>query len=174
MLVLLTDDHLEEVQVRRREWGADRHDEVWNGIHHLPPVGRHSSLQQVLALLLGSGAGGHGLVPVLGAFELRELDDHRASDVAPPRVRGDQASTAALAVEIVTRGDDTQQRLRVFAADRVGELVIIDLGRRTVDWFALVGSEYERIEMSRLIDLGPARLAEMMAATSIRTIRSAT
>lgn len=162
MLVLLTEAHFEEVQARRHEWGADKQDEVWDGIQHLVPVGTHSTLQQALALCLLPRAAEHGLVPVLGAFERREPGDRCASDVGPSRLRGDRASTAALAVEIVTRGDDFRQRLPLLADDRVGEVVIIDLGRRTADWFALVGSEYAPVETSRLIDLGPAKLAEMI------------
>ncbi len=60
-----------------QEWGADKRDEVWAGIHHLRPVGCHSALQQALALLMRLCAEAHGLVPVLGAFEPRRLDDHR-------------------------------------------------------------------------------------------------
>ena len=67
-----------------------------------------------------------------------------------------------LAVEIVTRPDARQRRLSAFAADHVGELVIVALQSRTVDWSALVGDEYEPIESSRLIDCTPARLSEVI------------
>jgi len=160
MLVLLPDDHLEQVQERRRQWGAAKQDEVWNGIHHLRPVGSHSGLQQELALLLSPRARERGLVAVLGAFEPRELGERRVSDLASPGLRGDQVSTAALAVEIVTGGEDSQRRLPGLAADGVGELVIVDLGRQTVDWLSLIGDEYRPVERSGLIVLGPEELAE--------------
>ena len=57
MLVLLDRDQLDEVLARRRAWGADKLDEVWEGVPHLgQQVGRHASLQQQLALLLGGAA----------------------------------------------------------------------------------------------------------------------
>jgi hypothetical protein len=42
----------------------------------------------------------------------------------------------------------------------VRELVIIDLERRTVDWFTLVDSDYEPVDRSHLIDCSPPTLAE--------------
>ena len=49
MLVLLDRDQLEEVLARRRAWGADKLDEVWEGVPHLgQQVGRHPGLQQRL------------------------------------------------------------------------------------------------------------------------------
>jgi len=161
MLVLLADDHFDELQARRHVWGADKLDEVWTGIPHLSQVDRHSRLQQAIALLLHRAARERGLVAVLGAYEPSKPDPHGSPSDAP-RLRGDQASTAALAVEIVTCGDDVAERLRSLAADRVGEVVVVDPDRRTVDWLALADNEYQPIEMSRLIDHGPKRLAEMI------------
>ncbi len=160
MLVLLAEDHFEELEQRRRAWGV--HDEVWSGIPHLSPVGRHSRQQQATALLLRPAARERGLIPVLGAYEPADFDQDRVPDAGVPRLRRDQASTAALAVEIITGRDDTAQRLALFAAGRVTEVVVLDLDRHAVDWFELAGDEYQRTEMSQVIDLGPARLAEMI------------
>ena len=160
--MLLTDDHFDEVQARRRAWGADKLDEVWTGIPHLRPVGEHSNLQHSIAVRMRPAAAQRGLVAVLGAYEPRDVDEHGGADAASARVRGDQASTAALAVEIVTREDDVRQRLAALAADRIGEVVVVDLARHSVEWFALIGGTYEATEISRVIDLGPATLAEMI------------
>ena len=87
---------------------------MWAGVHHRRPVGPHPALQQELALQMRPEAEARGLVPVLGAYEPSESDGRsRASE----RVRGDQAASALLAVEITTAQDDAHRRLSVLAVD---------------------------------------------------------
>src|ERR1700733_1535356 len=105
MLALLADKDFAELQTRRRDWGADRLDEVWTGVHHLRPVGPDSELQQAIAICLRPLASERGLVPVLGAYDPRDPEDRGQADVGEPRLRGDQAASAELAVEIVTAAD---------------------------------------------------------------------
>jgi hypothetical protein len=158
MLVLLDRDQLEEVLARRRAWGADKLDEIWEGVPHLgQQVGRHSSLQQQLALLLGGAAEERGLVAVLGAYE--PCPPSSPFVESGSRVRGDGAGTAALAVEIID-ADHGEKRLAALAADRITEVVLIDLGARTVRWLALADGEYRPTDTSRVIDLRPDAFAE--------------
>jgi hypothetical protein len=160
MLALLADTHFAELQARRREWGADKLDEVWTGIHHLRPVGPDSELQQAIALCLRPVASERGLVPVLGAYDPRDPADGRLADVGEVRLRGDQAASAVLAVEIVNAAEDVQRCLSALAADRVDELVIVDPESRNVSWFALVDGDYEPTDRSQLIDCTAGGLAE--------------
>jgi hypothetical protein len=158
MLVLLERGQLDEVLARRRAWGADKLDEVSEGVPHLgQQVGRHASLQQQLALILGGAAEERGLVAVLGAYEPRAPDSPFGD--SGERVRGDSAGTAALAVEIVD-ADHGGGRLAALAADRISEVVLIDLGARTVHWLALADGEYRPTDASRVIDLRSVALAE--------------
>ena len=158
MLVLLDRDQLEEVLARRRAWGADKLDEVWEGVPHLgQQVGRHASLQQQLALLLGGAAEARGLIAVLGAYEPCAPDSPFGE--SGERVRGDSAGTAALAVEIVDV-DHRDERLSALAADRIDEVVLIDLGANTVRWLALTDGGYRPTDASRVIDLAADALAE--------------
>jgi hypothetical protein len=124
MLALLTDEHFEELVARCREWGTDNQHEVWSGVHHFPPVGRHSQLQQALATLMLPAARERGLVAVIAAFEPREAEARGGSRDRRSRLRGDRAATAALAVEIRSAEDELEPRLAAFAADRVDELVV--------------------------------------------------
>ena len=160
MLALLAEDDFAEVQTRRRERGADKLDEVWSGIHHLQPVGPQSRLQQAIAVRLQPLAADRGLVPVLGAYDPRDLWSLVAWTSRHPTLRGDQAASAALAVKIVSDAEETPGQLPSCASDHVGELVIIDVETRTVHWFALVADDYEPVHTSRLIDCSPAELAE--------------
>lgn len=69
--------------------------------------------------------------------------------------------TAELVGEIVSPGDESWQKLGCYAAHDVTELLIVDPQERGVDWLALQrGGEYQPIERSALIALGPAELAE--------------
>lgn len=157
MLALLDRDHLDEVLARRHAWGADRFDEVWEGVPHFGRVvGPRSELQQQLALLLRPAASAAGLVAVLGAYDPPEPG-------SPPRaiavrVRGDGAGTAALAVEIVDAGD-RDGRMSAIAADRVGELMLVDPRERTVRWLVLADGAYRSVDASGVIHLDPAELA---------------
>jgi Uma2 family endonuclease len=66
----------------------------------------------------------------------------------------------ALVVEIVSPGDETWQKLPFCAAHEVDEVLILEPEERVVHWLGLNGDEYQPIEHSGLIDLGPAELAD--------------
>lgn len=55
---------LRDLLDRRRRTGADRHDEVWEGTHHMVPApgAAHSLIAQQLAILLDAPARAAGLV----------------------------------------------------------------------------------------------------------------
>lgn len=65
----------------------------------------------------------------------------------------------ALAVEILSPGDESWEKLGFYADHYVDELLFVDPAGHTVTWFALVEGEYRPIERSRLIDLGSTKLA---------------
>ena len=150
---------------RRHRLGQDLLDEVWEGVYHMNPAphSRHSQVQQQLAELLGPLARDAGLAPRLGIFNLGQADDYRVPDGGLLRPGRDAVyvPTAALVVEIVSPGDDTWEKLEFYAAHRVDELLIVDPEKRRVDWLGLTSAgEYARVERSKLIDLGPAGLAD--------------
>jgi Uma2 family endonuclease len=158
---------LEELLERRRRWGADRHDEVWEGVLHMGPAphGRHVDVQQQLAELLGPLARAAGLFPTIGEFNLGEnAEDFRVPDGGLHRAREDTLwyPTAALVVEIVSPGDESREKLPFYAARRVDEVLIVDPRERSVDWLALGEGEYRPIERSGLIALGARELAERL------------
>ena len=157
MLALLARDHLDDLLARRHAWGVDRFDEMWEGVPHFGrQVGPHSELQQQLALLFRPAASAAGLVAVLGAYDPPEPGSPPRANAV--RVRGDSAGTAVLAVEIVN-AVDRDGRLSAIAADRVHELVVVDLDERAVGWHALGDCEYRPVVASRVIDLAPDALA---------------
>lgn len=158
---------IEQLLERRRRAGADRHDEVWEGVLHMAPEpsGAHLYIQQQLAELLAAPARAAELTPGIGGFNLGEPDDYRAPDGGLFRALdlGVWHPTAALVVEIVSPGDDSWNKLPFYAAHNVDEVLIIDPAKRILDWLALdEQGEYHPITHSHLIDLGPAQLTEQL------------
>lgn len=168
MRTLLPDPPPVEVQAmldRRRRSGLDRLDEVWEGVLHLVPApsGEHADLSQQLAVLLNGPARAVGLFPAMGEFNVGESEyDFRVPDggVHRSRPRGVWFATVALAVEIRSPGDETWEKLPFYAAHHVDEILVLDPDVREVHWLALANGRYEPIERSKLIELGPAELAQ--------------
>jgi len=158
---------LEALLERRRQAGADRLDEVWQGVHHMVPGPsiEHADISQQLAELLGPPARAAGLRPTVSEFNLGESEhDFRVPDggLHRPGATGVWHATAALVVEILSPDDETLQKLPFYAAHHVEEVLIVDPTQRTVAWLALRGGEYEPVGRSGLIGLGPTELAEQI------------
>jgi hypothetical protein len=148
---------------RRRRWGADRHDEVWAGVLHMNPGphGRHAKVQQQVMALLDPLARAAGLTP-LAASNLGDADDYRVPDGALQHHGPDRLyyPTAALALEVVSVGDESWEKLPFYAAQHVDELLIVDPQERAVHWLALEAGEYRPVARSALVELGSDELAE--------------
>ncbi|HEY1689695.1 MAG TPA: Uma2 family endonuclease [Solirubrobacteraceae bacterium] len=158
---------LTELLERRKRLGLDRKDEVWEGVLHVVPGPdcRHADIAQQLAEILGPLARAAGLRPAVHDFNIGESqDDFRVPDGGLHRTRpkGTWLPTAALAIEILSRGDETWQKLPFYAAHDVDEILIVDPDTRKVHWLALADGDYKPVEHSSLIELGPAQLAEQI------------
>lgn len=163
---------LEELLARRRRSGLDRLDEVWQGVLHMVPAPSeaHARITQQLAELLGPLARAAQLIPMMGEFNLGESEnDFRVPDGGLHRKGGwgTWAPTAALVVEIISPGDETWEKLPFYSVHHVDELLIVDPAERTVSWLALELGEYQPVERSNLIDLGPADLARQIDWPSV-------
>ena len=157
---------------RRRRAGVDRLDEVWQGVHHMVPGPsfEHARISQQLAVLLDAPARAAGLLPAISEFNLGESEnDFRVPDGGLHRKGGwgTWAPTAALVVEIISPGDETWEKLPFYSVHHVDELLIVDPAERTVSWLALELGEYQPVERSNLIDLGPADLARQIDWPSV-------
>jgi Uma2 family endonuclease len=158
---------LEALLERRRRAGADRLDEVWEGVYHVVPApsGEHADIAQQLAELLGPLARAAGLWPSMHEFNVGESKhDFRVPDGGLHRVRpyGTWNATAALVVEIASPGDESWQKLPFYAAHEVDEVLIVDPAERTVALLALSDGEYRRVQRSGLIELGVAELTDRL------------
>ena len=158
---------LEALLERRRRAGADRLDEVWQGVLHMVPGPsfEHALISQQLAELLGPPARAAGLLAAMSEFNIGESEhDFRVPDggLHRPGASGVWLSTAALVVEILSPGDESWQKLPFYAAHDVDEVLIVDPAERTVAWLGLREGAYRPLRRSGLIELGPTELAEQL------------
>jgi Uma2 family endonuclease len=156
-------DALEALLERRRQWGADTHDEIWEGVLHMNPAAhwRHANLQAQLLVLLAPLARAAGLRAV-GEINLGEPDDYRVPDGALTQPGDGELynPTATLVIEVLSPGDETTKKLPFYAAHHVAELLIIDPDERTVRWLSLgADASYRDVAGSALIDLNAAELS---------------
>jgi Uma2 family endonuclease len=156
---------LQALLEQRKRLDQDRHDEIWKGVLHMAPAPHdaHADIQQQLAELMGPLARQAGLRPLIsGEFNIGEPEDFRVPDGGLLRGREPATwhPTAALAVEIVSPGDESWDKLPFYAAHEIDELLIVDPATRKVDWLALTDGEYRPVDRSGLIDLGPKALGE--------------
>jgi len=112
--------------------------------------------------LLDGPARAAGLLPALGDFNVGDEDNYRIPNGGLHRPGPDELfyPTVALAVEIVSPGDETWKKLPFYAVHGVDEVLIVDPLERLVQWLGLQDGRYEPIERSALIDYGPAQLAK--------------
>jgi Uma2 family endonuclease len=153
---------VEALLVRRRECGADRHDEVWEGVLHMshPPSSRHDLIVMHLIVLLAPLAAAKGIA-ALGAAGIGVKNDHRVPDMTllRPPVAEQWQPTAALAVEVLSLRDSAWSKLGFYAARGVDEGAIVDPEQRKVDWLQLRDGDYVAVQRSAVIELGPGELA---------------
>lgn len=154
---------LEELLERRRRMGVDHHDEVWEGVLHMPPDSSHGhgSVIAQLACIFRPLADRAGLDVIVGGNLGESKENYRVPDLALYRSTADVLwhPTAALAVEVRSPDDETYDKFPFYSAHGVDELLVVDPDEQTVRWFALGSDEYRPITHSALIDLGADELA---------------
>jgi hypothetical protein len=142
---------LQELREYRERHNLDRRDEVWDGVLHMNPIptGEHQYILQQLAVMLDPLARRAGLVPLMNEFGIgrQGKSNFRVPDGGLHRA--------------LPRGV-YWKKFDFYAAHDVDEVLIIDHKERQVHWFALRDGEYEPVERSALIELGPAELAEQL------------
>lgn len=152
------DDLIEE----RRRTGADRFDEIWEGVYVVnpPPSYRHSTVAGLIVDLLRPGAESRGL-DVRREVGIGHHADHRIPDVvvADPADLDDARHyllTAAIAVEVLSPNERLDKR-PFYLTHGVAEVIIVDPAAGTVEWSAVApdGAGYQPIAASTVVPLGP-------------------
>ncbi len=138
----------EDLLAERRRLGADRWDEMWDGVLHMVPApsGPHQRFATRLMMVLFPIAEAKGLVgshetelyrPAVGRADYRipDLVFARPEHSTERGVEG----RAELAVEIRSPGDETYDKLPFYGEMEVQELLVVDPKTCAVELFTLAG-----------------------------------
>lgn len=156
---ILDPDLVKRIAEDRRRTGADRFDEVWEGVLRVTPspTFRHFNILWALIKFLAPVAERHGgrLVWDLGVrrpgtgdddFRIPDLmfvapgEEHRMSEDSSYIDGGPSA-----VFEIRSPGDDTFRKKRFYQEAGVGEFVVVDRDALSVRAFRLKGGKYRAV-----------------------------
>jgi Uma2 family endonuclease len=161
----------------RRERGADRWDECWEGELHMvpPPSDAHQRLAAALVGTLWASVQARALVVSheTGVFlRDRDLSNYRIPDLVftRPEHRFDAGVSggAELVVEIRSPDDETYAKLGFYARAGVAEVLVIDRDTRAVELFVNRGEQMMAVQAA---DDGSIRLRAL--GVTIRRIDDA-
>lgn len=131
----------ESLLEERRLIGADKFDELWEGVLHMvpPASGHHQRLSTDLCLILGPLARQRGLVPALESGLFRDSDDYRVPDQLYARPdhcteRGFDGDVP-LVIELLSPNDESYVKLGFYGSIGVAEALFIDPVTRAVELF---------------------------------------
>lgn len=176
MAILLTDPWLEErLKAERDLSGADRYDEVWEGICMMVPMpgDEHQQIVMRIAAISQEAVGWPELGEVRAGVNLSDRGDDWEHDYRVPDVavflragRAENCGThwrgaADLLVEITSPGDRTREKIPFY--DRLGVVELLLVDRQS--WML----ELYRREEGRLQKVGQssADAAEVLASATV-------
>ncbi|HEY3445630.1 MAG TPA: Uma2 family endonuclease [Myxococcales bacterium] len=130
----------------RRKTGADRWDEVWEGVLHMvaPPSSWHQRFGTKLLRILATIAEAKGLESSYetglyrpgtgeGDYRVPDLVFARPERISPRGVEG----SADLVVELLSEDDESREKLPFYAEVEVREVLLIDPDTREFELYAL-------------------------------------
>lgn len=141
MAILVTDPWLEEqVKAEREVSGADRYDEVWEGVYVVMPTPNSEQQQMVsrLVAILEDVVGFPGLGEVFPGVNLSERDDDWEQDYRVPDVavflKGGSAAdcdthwrgAADFLVEVTSPEDRTREKIPFYSRLGVREVLVVE------------------------------------------------
>jgi Uma2 family endonuclease len=139
--ILIYDSQLaDKLLAQRRDCNADQFDEVWDGVYVMSPIANneHQDLTSELVAVLRSTIDWKGLGKTLAGANISDRQDDWQQNYRVPDVLLFSNTTTAvdrdshwlggpeLAIEIVSLGDRSYEKLDFFAAVGTQELIIID------------------------------------------------
>ena len=165
MATLIHDQHTEEkLRAQRAESGADRWDEVWEGVYVMNPLpdNEHQQFVSKLTYVLYDVVEVSGLGSVYPGVNVSDRKDqwehnNRGPDVAV-YLKGTQAEDCGtfwlggpdFAVEIVSPHDSVRQKMDFYGQVKTGELLIVDRDPWQLELHRLAGDKLALIGISNL------------------------
>jgi Uma2 family endonuclease len=169
MATLVTDPRLEErLLEQRRAWGADKFDEVWEGVYLMAPLpnNEHQSIAFHLGCLLDEALGESQEIQVLVGVNLAGPSEDWEQDFRCPDVavflKDTQAENfethwrgaADFLVEITSPGDRTYEKVPFY--DRIGvhELLIVNREQWILELYQRRAGRLSKTAQSQLPESG--------------------
>ncbi|MGQ9574246.1 MAG: Uma2 family endonuclease [Thermoguttaceae bacterium] len=164
MAILVTDPVWENrLRLEREKSGADRYDELWEGVYMMAamPDVEHQQIVTRVCSILEQTVGQPGLGEVLAGVNLSEddidwLSDYRVPDVAVS-LRGGKAKSRGthwtgavdFLVEVTSPGDRTEEKIPFYSRIGVIELLIVDRASWTLQLYRHAEDRLQKVAESR-------------------------
>jgi Uma2 family endonuclease len=165
MTVLVTDPDLSrDLIAQRQESGGDRFDEVWEGLYIMAPIAddEHQDLQGGFVAALRMAAGWDTGILIRAGVNVSDRHEGWVHNYRCPDVVAFLPDTKAInnhthwtggpdfAVEIVSRGDRSRDKLEFYAAVGTRELLIVDRDPWTLELYRLQAGALQLVGTSDL------------------------
>ena len=162
MAMLVLDEYVEErLKAEREASGADRYDEVWEGVYMMAPLAddEHQDIQTGLGAAIKNAVGwaGHGSGMVRTGVNVSDREvgwkqNYRIPDVAVFFPGGPGRNCGAFwvggpdfAVEIASPGDRSRDKMAFYSANNVRELLLVNRDVWSTEMYQLRGDQLERV-----------------------------
>jgi Uma2 family endonuclease len=167
MDILVTDPDLKRKLLRRRKaWGGDHRDEVWNGVYVMSPLANndHQRFVHRLCFALQETFQDDPSVVVLPGANISDRDEeweknYRVPDVVvrlPGGVAHDRGEYwlggPDFLVEIVSRGDRSRKKRPFYAKIGVREMMVVDRDPWAIELYRLSDGELKLVGKSTVED----------------------
>ncbi|HID07452.1 MAG TPA: Uma2 family endonuclease [Armatimonadetes bacterium] len=152
--VIVDKSLVEELMERRRTIGADRWDEVWNGVLHMnpSPSPEHQRIEKLLLRILLEVVEDTAMGTVFHQLNVADpekgMQDYRIPDICVilpgSRAKIEETFIAGapdFIIEIHSPDDETYEKLDWYAHQGVRELVIINCESKEVELYELCGGK---------------------------------
>ena len=163
MVALILDSLAEDQLIRERQArGADRYDEVWDGVYVMSPIANneHQWLASRLTTVIGNVIETQGRGRVFAATNVSDQDTHWVRNYRVPDVavflNGNPAEDRDthwfggpdFAIEIVSPGDRSREKFEFYAATGTRELLILDRAPWSLELYRLEGETLQLVGAS--------------------------
>lgn len=166
---------IDRIKARRAESGADRHDEVWDGVYVVSPLANneHQKLVLRLAAMFQDVVDGDGLGQAFPGANVSDREDDWTQNYREPDVAVFLEGTTArdmdtywlggpdFAIEILSPNDTARDKLDFYARVNVRELLIVDRSPWQLEIYRLAGARLELVGTSTL-DMSDPLLSEVV------------
>jgi Uma2 family endonuclease len=165
MAMLVFDPAMEDrLKAEREESGADRYDEVWEGVYMMAPLAddEHQDLQTKLGAIFQLTIGWPGLGLVRTGVNVSDREqgwtkNYRIPDVAVAVPDGAVRNCGThwvggpdFAIEIASPGDRSRDKLDFYGANHVRELLLIDRDPWKMELYRAAGAQLRLVGRSEL------------------------